>query len=199
MKGTMKKILVKIALVLAISCARGQGTLQFDQQVNPTTAPSVFFNIAPDPTGESFIPTLSSVGFAQFYFDDASFDGMGSTISVNLWSGSIGTGTLLGTSQAVSMPDVFNGASTFFFTTPVSVTAGTTYYLQPFIQSGDVELGVVGNNYLNGAGYLHGVQQAGDFWFREGSVVPEPSVFSLFAIGLAGLCLVSRHRKKTKP
>jgi hypothetical protein len=185
-----------VALALTAYCGYGQGTLQFDQQVNPTTAPGGFFNIAPDPTGQSFIPTLSSVGFVQFYFDDASFNGIGSTISVNLWSGSIGIGTLLGTSETISTPDVFNGAATFLFTAPVTVTPGTTYYLQPFIQSEDPsQLGVVGNNYPNGAGYLHGVQQAGDFWFREGIVVPEPSIFSLSLLGAAGLCAVWRNRR----
>lgn len=172
-------------LGLTACCSYGQGTLQYDQQVSPLTPPGGTFSIAPDPTGQSFIPTLSSVGFAEFYFDDASFNGIGATISVNLWSGSIGTGTLLGTSDAVSTPDFFNGAATFLFTTPVSVTPGTIYYLQPFIQSGDpIQLGVVGNNYANGAGYLHGVQQAGDFWFREGTVVPEPSILSLSLIGI---------------
>jgi hypothetical protein len=192
----MKKLIIKVMAVLAAFCAHGQGTLQFDQQVNPTTPPGGFGNIAPDPTGESFIPTLSSVGFAQFYFDDASFDGNGSTISVNLWSGSIGTGTLLGTSEAVSTPDVFNGAATFFFTTPVSVTPGTIYYLQPFIQSGNIELGVVGNNYPNGAAYLHGVQQTVDFWFREGAVIPEPSTLSMFILGLVCFYKVLRNRRR---
>jgi len=180
-------------------CAYGQGTLVFDQQVNPTTPPGGYANIVPDPSGQSFVPMLSSVGFVQFYFDDANFNGIGSTISVNLWSGSLGTGTLLGTSDAVSMPDGFTGASTFIFTTPVTVTSGTTYYLQPFIQSGDpFQIGVVGNNYPNGSAYLHGVQQGGDFWFREGIVVPEPSILSLSVLALAGFFAVSRSRRQLK-
>lgn len=192
----MKRHLVQIAFALAAYCARGQGTLQYDQQVNPITAPGGFFNIVPDPTGQSFIPTLSSVGFAQFYLSDGNFNGIGSTIYVNLWAGSLGTGTLLGTSETVSMPDGFNGASTFLFTTPITVTPGTTYFLQPFIQSGDpFELGIVGNNYANGAGYLHGTQLAGDFWFRDGIVVPEPSILSLSVLGVAGICAVSRNRR----
>src|SRR5215469_3322572 len=98
----MKKLIIQTILVLAAFCADGQGTRQFDQQVDPTTPPGVFFNIKPDPTGESFIPGLSSVGFAQFYFTDvANFNEIGSTVYVNLWSGSIGTGTLLGTSTSV--------------------------------------------------------------------------------------------------
>jgi len=159
----------------------------------------VFFNIAPDPTGQSFIPTLSSIGFAQFYFTDSANNGVGSTISINLWSGSIGTGTLLSTTTAVSMPNLFTGQSTFLFDTPVSVTPGTTYYLQPFIQSGDsFQLGVVGDNYPNGVAYVHGTPQAGDFWFGEGMVVPEPSILSLSVLGYVGLWAVSRKIRKLK-
>ncbi len=188
-----------IAFALTAYCGYGQGTLQFDQQVNPTTSPGVFFNIAPDPTGESFIPALSSVGFVQFYFTDSANNGVGSTISVNLWSDSIGTGTLLGTTTAVSMPNLFTGQSTFLFNAPISVTPGTTYYLQPFIQSGDsFQLGVVGDNYPNGVAYLHGTPQAGDFWFREGIVVPEPSVLSLSVLGLVGFSAISRKLRKLR-
>jgi len=196
----MKKLIIETMLVLVGYCVHGQGTFQFDQQVNPTTAPGGYFNIQPDPTGESFIPALSSIGFVQFYFSDGANNGVGSTISVDLWSGSIGTGTLLGTTTPVSMPDLFTGQSTFFFDIPVAVAPGTTYYLQPIIQSGDpFQLGVVGNLYPNGAGYLHGVQQSVDFWFREGIVVPEPSSFSFFVLGIGGLFVVSGKRFKSKP
>jgi hypothetical protein len=198
----MKKILVPIVIVLAACFAHGQGTLVFDQQVNPTAPPSGFFNIVPDPSGESFIPTLSSVGFVQFYFSDGANNGVGSTISVNLWSGSLGAGTILGTTTVVSMPDLFTGQSTFFFTAPVSVIPGTTYYLQPVIQSGDsFQAGVVpGSDYPNGISYLNGTPQpGGDFWFREGIVaVPEPSSFSLVVVGLIGIYPVLRNRGKSK-
>ena len=190
----MKRHLLQISLAFITGCAFAQGTFQFDQQVNPTTAPGGFFNIAPDPTGESFVPSLSAIDFVQFYFDDSA-NGLGSSIAVNIWSGSIGTGTLLGTSEAVSVPDGFNGASTFLFAAPVSLNPGTTYYLQPFIQSGDSsQLGVVGNNYANGSAYLHGVQQSVDFWFREGALVPEPSSFSLAIVGLVGIHSFLRTR-----
>ncbi len=196
----MKRCLVQIALALVACCARGQGTLQYDQQVNPLTPPGVFQNIIPDPSGQSFIPTLSSVGFAQFDFTDAGFNGLGATIYVNLWSGSLATGTLLGESEAVSMPDGFTGASTFFFTTPVTVTPGTAYYLQPIIQSGDsFEIGVGGLTYPNGQAYFQGTAHPNlDMWFREGVVVPEPSILSLSILGLFGFHVLSRSRRKLK-
>jgi hypothetical protein len=122
----MVKIVVQIALALAVCCARGQGTLQFDQQVNPTTPPGGFGNIQPDPTGQSFVPTLSSVGFVQFYLGDPTRV-QGPTLYVDLWSGSLG-GTLLGQSSPISLSTTFVGATTFFFSTAITVTPGTTYF-----------------------------------------------------------------------
>ena len=191
----MKKTLVRIALVLAACCARGQGTLQFDQSISPTNAPGSFFNIQPDPTGQSFVPALSSVGFVQLYFEDPT-QVQGPTLFVDLWSGALGSGTLLGQSGAVSLSTSFVGIMTFYFATPIAVTPGTTYYLQPVIQSGDSEqIGVVGgSSYANGMAFLSGTAQpGGDLWFREG-VVPEPSSFSLAVLGLFGICFVLRKR-----
>ena len=196
----MKKLIIRTLLVLAAYCAHGQGTLIFDQQVSPLTPTGVYNNIQPDPSGQSFIPTLSSVGFAQFYFTDANFNGVGSTISVNLWSDSLGTGTLLGTSEAVTMPDAFTGASTFLFTTPITVTPGTTYYLQPVIQSGDsFEIAVGGLLYPNGTAYLQGTAHPNlDMWFREGIAVPEPSSLSLVFLGFIAIYPVLRNRSGVK-
>ena len=157
-------------------------------------------NIQPDPSGQSFVPTLSSVGFAQFYLTDSAFNGSGSTIAVNLWSGSLGTGTLLGTSDAVAMPDRFTGPSTFIFATPVAVVPGTTYYFQPVIQSGDsFQISIGGLLYPNGAAYFQGTAHPNiEMWFREGIVVPEPSIISLSVLGLVGFCAVLRSRRKLK-
>jgi hypothetical protein len=99
------------------------------------------------------------------------------------------------------MPDGFNGASTFFFTTPIGVSAGTTYYLQPVIQSGDsFEIGLVsGSAYSGGMAFLSGTAQpGGDLWFREGSVVPEPSSLSLAILGLATIYPILRNRRKLR-
>jgi len=196
----MKKLIIRAILVLAAYGAYGQGTLVFDQQVNPLTAPGGFQNIVPDPSGQSFIPTFSSVGFVQFYFTDAGNNSLGSTIAVNLWSGSIGTGTLLGTSASVSMPDLFTGQSTFFFTAPIDLNPGTTYYFQPVIQSGDpFQIGVGGLTYPNGQAYFQGTAHPNlDIWFREGIVVPEPSIFSLSILGLFGFCVLSRSQRRSK-
>lgn len=198
----MKKLIIQTMLVLAGYCVHAQGTLVYDQQVNPLTPTDVYNNIQPDPSGQSFVPTLSSVGFVQLYFTDPGANGLGSTIAVNLWSDSIGTGTLLGTSTSVSMPDLFTGQSTFSFSTPISVTPGTTYFFQPLIQSGDsFEIAVGGMLYANGQAYFQGTAHPNiDMWFREGIVaVPEPSILSLSVLGLAWICAVSRYRRNLKP
>ena len=196
----MKRTLIQAALVLVACYAHGQGTLQFDQQVNPTTPPGGFGNIQPGPTGQSFIPTLSSVGFVQFYLGDPT-QVQAPTLYVNLWSGSIGGGTLLGQSDPITLSTTFFGTTTFLFSTPISVTPGTTYYFQPVIQSGDSEqIGVTpGSDYLNGMAYLSGTPQpGGDLWFREGIAVPEPSSLSLAILGFIAICPVLQNRRKSK-
>ena len=197
----MKKTLAQIALALIVCSTRGQGTLQYDQQVNPTTPPGGFNNIVPGPTGQSFIPSLNSVGFVQLYLNDDQFNGIGATVDVNLWSGAIGTGTLLGTSSSILMSDAFSGSATFLFSTPLSVTSGTTYYLQPVIESGDnFVVGIVsGPSYPNGTAFFNGTAaNTVDLWFREGIVVPEPSSFSLAVLGLIGIYPILRSRRNLK-
>ena len=197
----MKKHFIQIALALVACCAHGQGTLQFDQQVNPTSVPGTFNNIVPGPTGQSFVPSLNSIGFVQLYFNDDQFNGIGATIDVNLWSGAIGTGTLLGTSSSVLLPDAFSGSATFLFSTPLSVTSGTSYFLQPVIESGDnFVVGIVsGPSYPNGTAFFNGTAASTvDLWFREGIVGPEPSSFSLAVLGLIGIYPVWQNRSKSK-
>ena len=74
----------------------------------------------------------------------------------------------------------------------MAVTPGTTYYLQPVVQSGDNNWAVVvGNfNYPNGTWIAYGqpVLDGSVLWFREGTIVPEPSSALLFALAAATLC-----------
>lgn len=192
----MKQTLILVTFILAVCCVHGQGTFLVDQSVSPTNAPGGFANIRPDPTGESFVPTLSSVGFVQFYVGDPT-QVQGPTVFVDLWSGSLG-GTLLGQSDPVSLSTSFVGVTTFLFSSPVVVTPGTTYYLQPIIQSGDSEdVGLVpGTFYPSGIAYLSGTADSGgDLWFREGLVVPEPSSYSLAFIGLVVIYTILRKRR----
>ena len=192
----MKKVLVQIALALVACCAHGQGTFQFDQQVSPITPPGGYFNIQPGTTGQSFVPTLSSVGFVQFYLGDPT-QVQAPTLYVDLWSGSLG-GTLLGQSDPITLSTTFVGAATFSFATPISVTPGITYFFQPIIQSGDSEqIGGGFQTYPNGTAYFQGTADPNvDLWFREGSIVPEPSSFSLALLEFSQSCARARNLKR---
>jgi hypothetical protein len=127
--------------------------------------------------GQSFTPGLSAIGFVQMEFSDFPLNGLGSTVYVNLRSTSI-TGTVVAATDPLTMPDVVpTEVFTFYFTSPAALTAGTTYYLQPVLQSGDGSGGPVGGqfNYSGGVAYDGGFPESGyDLWLREG-IVPEPA------------------------
>ena len=89
------------------------------------------------------------------------------------------------------MPDGFSRYPDFFFSTPVPVTPGNTYYFQPVVQSGDL-WGITAYNaynYPNGTAFSLGATVPFfDVWFREGIYnVPEPSATILVLLGAAWL------------
>ena len=142
-----------LPLLLAGAClTRGQSTFIYDQQ-SATNRDILGYGITVQPSqpiGQSFTPTLSSIGFVQLEFvDSARSNGIGATVSVDLWAGSIG-GTLLGQTDPVFMPDNFSfGITNFFFSTPVALTPGTTYFLQPITEPGSDSNWTIINNVYN--------------------------------------------------
>jgi hypothetical protein len=199
-----KTLVFQFGLLLAALGACGQGTFIYDQQSATNRSGNYGAAIQQvQPMGQSFIPALSSVGFVQFQFADTlPQDGIGATVCVNLWSDAIGTGTLLGSTTPVYMPDGFYHAVTnFYFSAPISATPGTTYYLQPVQQSGDANWAIVGDyfNYPGGTMYALGAPNPNglDLWFREGILVPEPSSWVLALLGMAvWVCIRTRRRLK---
>jgi hypothetical protein len=189
--------------VFALSAfmASGQGTMIYDQQSETSRA---FDYAAPiqeqQPTGQSFTPALSSVGFVQLEFIDAHpGNGLGATVYVNLRADSL-SGTILGSTAPVFMPDSFSyGITSFSFGTPVGVNPDTTYYFQPVVQSGDSSWCIINGpyNYSGGTFFANGVPNPNgyDAWFREGSFVPEPSSGVLVLLGIAGMCAARRARR----
>jgi hypothetical protein len=153
--------------------------------------------------GQSFTPTLSSIGFVQLNFNDVhSGNSLGATVYVNLWSGSVSNGILLSSTDPVFMPDgVFRYVTNMFFSTAVTLTPGTTYYLQPFVQPGSDAWGLIDStafNYPGGTMYVNGAPDPNnqDLWFREGVIdVPEPSSATMILLG-SGLFLYARHKHK---
>jgi hypothetical protein len=111
--------------------------------------------------GQSFALELSSVGFLQLaFYDFQPANATGAVVYVNLRAGSIG-GPILGSTAAVFIPDgfAFGSITNFFFAAPVTVSPGTTYFLQPVTQPGsDVQWDVVGSADTNagGSAFFHG-------------------------------------------
>jgi hypothetical protein len=213
MKTTIRNLLAAM-LVAASFQTHAQGFVYDQQSANGLI--STFnngvdgFYIQTEPLTQSFIPSLSAIGFVQFEFIDPPGNGNnGATVYVNLWTGSpnINSATLLGSTTPVYMPNGFMnnnlglaGVTNFYFSTPVALTAGQTYYLQPEVLSGDNPWAIVvlTNTYPNGLLYGSGSaeQPGSDLWFREGiETTPEPSTLAL--IGVSSL-LVFIFKRRSK-
>lgn len=191
-----------IPLIVLLICgleAVGQGNFQYDQQsaVLPQPPNSVANIQGNEPIGQSFTPSLSAVGFVQFeLYDGQPGNGQGATLYVNLRSDSM-TGAVLATSNPVFMPETPTGGglTNFFFSGPAAVTSGTTYFFEIVVQSGDFwRVDRVGDFYSGGTMFSRGVDQHRDLWFREGIVVPEPSVAALLLT--AGSLFLYLFRRK---
>ena len=184
-----------LSAILAVVAANihAQGNLQYDQQsaMFPLPPNGLFDIQGHEPIGQSFVPALSSVGFVQFeLFDGQPGNGLGATLYVNIRSNSI-TGPLMSSTSPVYMPETPSGGgvTNFFFSTPVTVTPGTTYFFEIVVQSGDLLRVNLAGSYPNGAAYYEGHAFPTDaFWFREGVVVPEPSSAALLL--LAACCFM---------
>jgi hypothetical protein len=122
---------------------------------------------------------------------------LGGTFLINLRSDSV-TGTILGSTASVVLPNSTFRAVDFIFNTGLIVTPGTTYYFDITKQSGDNSwtANAYLYNYGNGTLFLNGLPDSSgnDLWFREGIIVPESSSAALLLLG--GGLAVWRHRKK---
>ena len=190
--------------------ALGQGGFVYDQQssTNPAAAAGgpIIQQIV-SPYGQSFVPTLSSIGFLQLGFFDANQgNGQGATVIVNLRSNAI-NGPVFTSSAPVFMPDGFGigsvSASTtnFLFPSGIVLLPGVTYYFQPVVLSGDSwGVSIAEYRYPGGSVFFSGSPViATDYWFREGIyVVPEPAGLALVACGIV-MCGLRRGVKTRNP
>ena len=192
----MKTTFLFCALLNFACSIQGQRTFIYDQQsaVENTGGGGAVSIQSNQPIGQSFTPTLSSVGFIRLFAGGAS----GTTLYVNLRTNSI-TGPILGQTDLISFVGTFTGYSNFFFSTPVTLIPGATYYFQPVLQSGNgVVVAYDSYNYPGGNAFEQGVSLPSiDLWFREGIVVPEPSSLSLI-IGSGVLFYVGRKKIKMR-
>jgi hypothetical protein len=201
---------LQIAFLLVTSLALGQGTFVYDQQSVPSDSTRTEGGGADlwyVSVGQSFTPAQSSVGFIRLIVDGGGPPpGVSSaTFYVNLLSDSI-NGPILASTDPVTIQPRLGTPSTFFFSTPVTVTPGDTYYFQVVEENGDNTWGIIydldfprypypaGNAYFNGVVAPHW-----DLWFREGIVVPEPSSALLFLAGFGALAIFRRGKTKAPP
>jgi len=171
------------------------------------------------PIGQGFTPTLNSLSFVDLYLGDAGSDiGPGASFQVVIHSGSI-TGTVLGTSNTVFVPDNTNLGvglyadfivTRFTFAAPVSLVPNSLDVIE-FMQLPPIVTGndnfaayggpLPGSTYPGGQGIVNGSPETGfDFAFDEGiftSSVPEPSSFFLVGVacvvGVVGGLLRRKH------
>ena len=202
-KGSTLISLLVIVLANSLS-AHSQGTFVYDQQsitndsVGGESAPAFQLN---EPLGQSFTPSLSGIGFVRMIvFDARPNNGAGAILSVNLRQDSL-TGLILASATPVVLPDNFGrgtrGLVDFLFPSSPVLTPGTTYYLEPVLQIGDLWQIVYDTHfgYSGGTGFFQGLPAPDyDMWFREGIVVPEPVSAVLGLLGTALLMLLRRTR-----
>ncbi len=191
----MKK-LCSIALCAATS-AFAQGTFQFDQQSSTDETPVLGVSGAgfqqEQPFGQSFTPTLNSIGFIRLNVADSNpGNSLGATVYVNLRTSSI-TGPVLGSTTPVVLPDAFAGVVNFLFPAALDLVPGTEYYMQPVVQTGDLWTSATAGDFIYPGGELYhygAVVPGASLWFREGLyTVPEPSGFMLVLLGLGGVAV----------
>jgi len=187
--------LLLVAALLVRVQSQGQGTFVYDQQsADEHGITDGGTTLGPQPTGQSFIPAIPSVGFIRLYL---SVSGpLGATVCVNLRTDDI-AGNILSSTEPVFLPFGFSAFTNLFFSDPPTVNPGTTYYFQPALQSGSgVVVNLAAYLYPDGTAFVQGVAQPSkDLWFREGIVVPEPRSWMLALLGMglaASHCLAKK-------
>jgi hypothetical protein len=209
----MKNHLCVLCFAAASLAVPVEAGLIVDQKYSAQPTFAVDFQQAtPEHLFQSFTPTLSSLNFVEFRFQDEPLNGTGATLYVNVRSGS-SRGTVLGTSSIVEVPDgytlhttIFGGSPVrFTFGTPVHLTPGLMYYLEPVNvnRSRFYIYGTGGGSTYEGGHYAFPGSTA-DLWFREGvdtsllTSVPEPS--TLLMAGTGTICVVGTliHRRRRK-
>jgi hypothetical protein len=200
----MKTEFLAAFVSLAALCAGGQGsiTYQYDQQsstneFNLGYSGGTVFQVLGTNTGQAFTPTLSGVDFIRLKIGDGNpNDGLGSSWFLNLRSTSI-TGPILGTTATVDLPNGFTGVQNFFFPNTIPLTPGTQYFFDVNTPDGaSWRVDVEGFNYPGGNGWANGHEGGGDYWFREGIIVPEPSPAALLLLGGAAFACLRLVRHK---
>ena len=185
-------LLVMTSRLLAQGLLVDQASGTLDEVVTVTT------QIPDNQIAQSFTPSLSAVGFVQFSEVVPAFPGNNAvTFTVNLREGAY-NGPILSSTTPVVLVNHFTQIGTFFYPANIPVTRGQLYFFEPVIQfSGQIAIGYKNpSGYSGGDAWNNGLQDTGDYWFREGIVVPEPATIWLLLLG-SGVFIWRRRPEKS--
>jgi hypothetical protein len=150
------------------------------------------------PIGQSFTPTFPSLNFVDLYTQSFAFGS--ATLYVEIFSGSSFGGTLLGTSDAVTLTSSFLGVTHFSFSSDVPLAPSGAYAMELFETPSSVAWGVrddatLVDLYSRGNEIFLGSSQfPNDLYFVEGEVV-EPGTFFLLGGSLAALLVLKNSNR----
>ena len=189
----MKNISCSCVIIYVIICplAFGQSVL-IDQRCDPTPNRYGDYYYTTDAEGVSrslgqqFVPTFSALNFVDFYVysTDAEY------VSALIYQDSL-SGPFLGQSQGSRVAGYQQARC--IFKNEIPLIAGQRYVIEALATGGPA-----GGNpnyvlvYANGAAdstyaygnWLYNTTPPRDLWFREGLIVPEPSMFALAGLAL---------------
>lgn len=204
---SLRNFALALLLFATTPGVHAQGTLVYDQESStdesyPVGGPPIQFY---GTVGQSFTPSLSTVGFVRLRLDDVTpGNALGATLTVNLRANAI-NGPVLGTTMPVVLGDGFRGASDFIFATAIPVVPNTTYFFETIVHSGDNWGITIRSDSQGDVNYPGGVFYGGltpfsasDLWFREGIILPEPSTVALILGGGAFTWLMRKRRQCVK-
>jgi len=116
---------------------------------------------------QGFTPTLPAISFVEFgFYDHVPGNGIGTEMYVNLREGSF-TGTILGRTSVVTIPDGARSLTRFEFLQNIPIVPEMLYFLEPVQLSGD-SVWTFSTSYSRGSRYYSGGKSAGSLIFREG-------------------------------
>jgi hypothetical protein len=204
----LRKIVFSAIVCVLVSCGASYQVLADNVVIDQSNTAAISFGLSirlNAPVGQEFTPTLTSLNFIDLITGDTS-GSAGATLRVNIRLGSL-AGAIVGTSGDVVLPNLFGQAfggaiTSFTFGTPVTLTPGSLYVIQPVVVSGDNWfLYGDGNTYSGGRLIVSGIPNANaDFNFVEGvrtpSGVPEPTTMLLLGTGLVGITVKVRKWRK---